>query len=162
MNCSYNEHRADPPLEWNHTDVIGRIRWARSLFNKMDTPMKAIKDNNCVIEHRKAQLCVKYYNYMSSVLLHYEMLYSKAFNDYVEQVRNHLEIPVFGKNIETNRMYVNMSSYVPQLIRETESMWKLGLQVHETAAVLTYCKHKVLDAAEQFRGVIQRNDKLRM
>lgn len=157
----YNAGRADPETEWNISPVIGRIRWARSLFQKIDQPMQALKERDCVITHRKAQLCVKFYNYLSSVLLHYEMLYHKAWFDFAEQIRSKLEMPVLVKDTQTNRLKTNLHRYVPQLIHETEAMWKLGLEVPGPAEVLTYCKHKVIDACEQLKSYIQRNDRVR-
>lgn len=148
-------------MGWNQSSIIGRIRWVRSLFACMNAPMEALKDNDCVIQHKKAQLCVKYYNYMSSVLLHYELLYHKAWHDYADQIRAKLELPVLVKDSETNLLQVNLSKYVPQMIKETESMWQLGLEVPEQAATLAYCKHKVLDVAEGLKEMIKRNDKLR-
>lgn len=127
----------------------------------MNGPMEALKSNDCVIQHKRAQLCVKYYNYMSSVLLHYELLYHKAWYDYVDQIRSKLEQPILLKDSETNLLKVNLSKYVPQTIKETEAMWQLGLEVPEQAATLAYCKHKVLDVAEMLLDLIKRNNKLR-
>lgn len=157
----YNAGRADPETEWNISPVIGRIRWARSLFKKIDEPMQVLKDRDCVITHKKAQLCVKFYNYLSGVLLHYEMLYHKAWFDFAEQIRSKLEMPVLVKDPTTNRLSTNLHRYVPQLIHETEAMWKLGLEVPSPAEILTYCKHKVLDSREKLKNFIQRNDKVR-
>lgn len=148
-------------MGWNQSAIIGRIRWARSLFASMNGPMVALKDNDCVIQHKKAQLCVKYYNYMSSVLLHYELLYHKAWYDYADQVRSKLELPVLVKDPDTNLLHVNLSKFIPQMIKETETMWQLGLEVPEQVATLAYCKHKVLDVAEVLKEMIGRNNKLR-
>ena len=83
---SYNEYRADPPLDQNNPPSVGRIKWARNLFNKMDEPMKILRTRDCVFEHKNAQLCVKFYNYMAGVLVHYELLQHKAWFEYAEQV----------------------------------------------------------------------------
>lgn len=80
-----------------------------------------------MIVHKKAQTCVKYYNYLAGVLLHYEMLHHKAWYDYAEQVRNKLETPIIKKNAKTNWLEMNFDKYILQLMKEADSMCKLKL-----------------------------------
>lgn len=82
-----------------------------------------------MIVHKKAQTCVKYYNYLAGVLLHYELLHHKAWFDYAEQVRAKLEMPIFRKNYDTNWMEVNFDRYILQLIKEAETIAKLKLRM---------------------------------
>ena len=71
---------------------VGRIKWTRNLLNRIDEPMKILKTKHSVIEHKNAQLCVKYYNYMSAVLIHYEWLQHKAWFESAEQVKIHFYV----------------------------------------------------------------------
>lgn len=157
----YNEERANPPCERNVPPVIGRIKWSRSLLRKMEEPLNVLKTHECVIKHPKAQLCVKYYNFLAEVLLHYEAVWHKSWFTYASQVRSKLEMPLISKNPETNQYELNLNRYVLQVIKETESMWKLGLEVPEPANVLTYCKNRVTSAYEKMKELVARNNNLR-
>ena len=158
----YNEERANPPLELNMPPAVGRIMWARSLLKKIEDPIFILKNKSCVIEHPKAQLCVKYYNYLSGVLIHYELMHHKAWYTYADKVRSKLEMPIIRKNPDTQLYEINLDRYVLQVIKETESMWKLGLEVPEPSQILAYCKHKVIDAYNTANALILRNNKLRI
>lgn len=157
----YNEERANPLIDRNVPPVIGRIRWARSLLKKMEEPLNVLKTRDCVIEHPKAQLSVKYYNYLAGILFHYEAMHHKAWFTYAENVRAKLEVPLIRQVSKTTRYEVNLDQNVLQVIKETESMFKLGLEIPETAKVLTYCKHHVFSAYNRITMLISRNNKLR-
>jgi dynein heavy chain, axonemal len=101
------------------------MMWARCLLRKMEEPIKILRTKRCVVEHPKAQLCIKYFNYLASVLLHYKLLHHKAWFDYVEQVRNKLELPILRRDPKNRWLHSNLHPYVLQVIKETETVWKM-------------------------------------
>lgn len=107
--------------------VAGRITWIRSIFKKIDEPMKVLKYRQCVLAHKKAQRTVRYYNYMNGIICHYEMTYHKAWYDYCEEVRCLLNAPILLCHKEMAQYTVNLDPAIRQLIKETEWMWKLKL-----------------------------------
>lgn len=135
--------------------------WARNLFKKIFDPMQVLKTKLCVIQHKNAQLCVNFYNYLTSVLLHYEMVHHKAWYDFAEEVRNKLELPILKKNPVTNKYEINLHGSIYQVIRETECMLKMDLAVPEIASTLTYCKIRIETAYERIKELVQINNKLR-
>lgn len=157
----YNEKRSEPPNERSVPPVIGRIKWARALLHKMVDPLSILKKNSWVIDHPKCQLCIKFYNYISGILLHYEILHHKAWYSYSDQVRQKLEVPIIRKNAENNHYEVNIDRFVFQVIKETECMWKLKLDVPESAQILAYCKYHIINAHNKISELIRRNENLR-
>lgn len=158
---SYNEERGSPFIARNMPPVAGRIMWIRSIFRKIDEPMKVLKVRQCVLAHKKAQRTVRYYNYMNGIICHYEMTYHKAWYDYAEEVRCLLNSPILVANKDSADYSVNLDPAIKQLIRETEWMWKLRLEVPSIAAVITYCKERILLPAENLRNTIKRFNQLR-
>jgi dynein heavy chain, axonemal len=124
LKDSYNADRADPIVPWCVPSPVGRMMWAHCLLRKLDEPVKVLRTKRCVVEHPKAQLCIKYYNYLAGVLIHYELLHHKAWFDYVEQVRNKLELPVLDRDRQ-QRLHTNLDPYVLQVIKETETVLKM-------------------------------------
>ena len=157
----YNEERSSPWIEWNVPPVIGKIMWSRSMISKMKDPLDALKSRDCVLRHPHAQMAIKRYNSLAVVLVHYEATLHKAWFTYASQVRKKLESPLVRKNLKNNHYEVNLDLYVAQVVKETESMWKLGLEVPEAAMILTTFKHKVLDAYEKIKALVKRNNMLR-
>ncbi|XP_036329883.1 dynein heavy chain 8, axonemal-like [Rhagoletis pomonella] len=157
----YNEERGNPFIGRNMPPVAGRITWIRSIFKKIDEPMKVLKYRQCVLAHKKAQRTVRYYNYMNGIICHYEMTYHKAWYDYAEEVRCLLNSPILLCHKEYAEYTVNLDPAIRQLIKETEWMWKLKLEVPNIASVITYCKDRILDPALQLKEVIKRYDNFR-
>jgi dynein heavy chain, axonemal len=157
----YNEERANPPIGRNIPPVIGRIRWSRTLLQKMEQPLNILRNHECVIQHPKAQLSVKFYNYLAGILLHYEVMHHKSWFSYAESVRSRLEVPLIRKNPESNCFELNLDWNVLQVIKETELMWKMDLAVPDTANVLAYCKDRVAHVFNMTKALVERNNKLR-
>lgn len=77
----YNENRSDPPVPRNIPPVAGRILWIRQLYKHLEVSMNMFKSYHRVITHDSMQKCVKMYNALVSVFLHYELIYYKAWYD---------------------------------------------------------------------------------
>jgi dynein heavy chain, axonemal len=158
----YNEERASPSIGRDVPPVVGRISWARSLLKKMEEPMASLKNRECVVTHKKAQLSVKYYNYLAGVIFHYEVMHHKAWFAYAENVRSQLEGPLIFKNPETNRYEVNLDRHVLQILRETEGMMKLGLEVPKFTSVMFLCRHQIEDTYNMTKALVERNNRFRL
>lgn len=82
----YNEDRSDPPIPRNVPPIAGRILWIRQLFRRIESPMEIYKECRRVISHDHMQRCIKIYNALISVFIHYEMIYHKSWYDSSEIV----------------------------------------------------------------------------
>jgi len=78
---SYNENRSDPPVPRNIPPVTGRILWIRQLYKRIEVPMNMFRSHHRVITHDSMQKCIKIYNTLISVFIHYELIYYKAWYD---------------------------------------------------------------------------------
>lgn len=82
----YNEDRSDPPLPRNIPPIAGRILWIRQLYRRIENPMEIYKKCVRVLSHDYMQRCIKIYNALISVFIHYELIYHKAWYDSSEIV----------------------------------------------------------------------------
>jgi dynein heavy chain len=158
----YNEERGNPSANRNIPYTTNRIIWVRTLHHKIRDPLNHLTKYTCVYEHPTTQMCVKKYNSLAAIFLNYETTIHKAWYTYVDQVRNKLEVPILRKNVDTNRYEINLNPYVIQVIKETEMMHKMNLEVPKMPAMLALCKDKVLNAYERINALVKRNDNLRM
>lgn len=142
--------------------VSGRIAWVRSLQQRIDAPMDILKQKRCVIEHRNAQMSVKYYNFLSEMFLHTEMQLHKGWYDYVDEVRSRLANRVLRKNLRTNWLEVNFHESIYRLIREGECMLRMQLEIPNLAEVMVFCKEKVMESYETMRQLVDENNRLRL
>ena len=77
----YNENRSDPPVSRNIPPITGRILWIRQLYKRIEVPMNMFRSYHRVIAHDSMQKCIKIYNTLVSVFIHYELIYHKAWYD---------------------------------------------------------------------------------
>ncbi|XP_023289113.1 dynein heavy chain 8, axonemal, partial [Orussus abietinus] len=105
---AYNEDRSDPPLPRNIPPVAGRILWIRQLYKRIESPMNVFKKHPRAITHERMQKCIKIYNALISVFIHYELIYHKAWYDTADIVS--YKLMVIYKNI------LMWSSTVPPLL----------------------------------------------
>lgn len=158
----FNEKRANPPVSRCSPPIAGRIMWVRSLGKRIGGPMAILKSKPCVIVHRRAQLAVKYYNFLSEMFLHYEMQHHKAWYDYVDEIRRKFAEPVLRKNRDTNWLEVNFHPSIHQLVRETEAMEKLDLDISTFCKTVAMYKDIVFNAQVAITQLVARNNAFRM
>lgn len=89
---SYNEDRSNPPIVRNISPIAGRILWIRQLYRRIEIPMNIFKSRQKVIMHEQMQMCIKIYNALVSVFIHYESIYHKAWHDSSDIVSSRLLI----------------------------------------------------------------------
>ncbi|XP_076759064.1 dynein heavy chain 8, axonemal kl-3 [Xylocopa sonorina] len=157
----YNEDRSDPPLPRNVPPIAGRILWIRQLYRRIEDPMEVYKQCKRVISHDHMQKCIKIYNALISVFIHYELIYHKAWFDSSEIVRLALASPLIVRHPETNKYHLNFDSYIIEVIRESEYMARFGLEVPDFIQIIAFCKDKIFSSYENVKQLVEENNTLR-
>ncbi len=70
---------------------------------------------------------------MAKVLLEFEVLYHRAWLRQVEVAKSGLSAALLVIHPDTKQLYVNFDQQIMTLIRETECMARLGLEIPPTA-----------------------------
>ncbi|CAG9855812.1 unnamed protein product [Phyllotreta striolata] len=161
LRDQYNEERQNPVLGKNMPPVSGRIYWIRHFYRRMIEPMNVFRERTRVMRHRKVQKCIALFNAMSFCFIHYENIYHEAWYKFAGQVRNCLLVPIMVKQPKTKRYYVNFDDYIMEVIRESEYVYRLNLDVPDVGQVLLFCKEKLLHSFESVKALVERNDKIR-
>ncbi|RLU26152.1 hypothetical protein DMN91_002318 [Ooceraea biroi] len=157
----YNEDRSDLPIPRNIPPIVGRILWIRQLYKRIEVPMNMFRSHQRVLAHEPMQKCIKIYNALVSVFIHYELIYHKAWYDAANIVRLALSSPILVRHPKTNKYCLNFDSYIYEVIRESEHMSKFELEVPEFIQILIFCKEKIFSSYETVKELLKRNDALR-
>lgn len=107
-----------------------------------------------VIEHPRAQRVIKLYNCICKVFVQYELIHHQLWCEHVCQVEQCLVVPILTKHPRKNMIHVNFDGYIEEVIREVEYMWKLGLKVPDTAAIVCFHKEKLLGNKEKIKALV--------
>jgi len=133
----YQRDRGEPPIGRNLPPMTGRIFWARQLFSRIEGPMVVLQQYAaellCTVEGKRI---IKNYNKLGHVLMEFEMLYHRAWWKAVDAAQSGLAASLLVRMPETNKIVVNRDQQVLQLLRETDVMTKLNLEIPESAKLL--------------------------
>ncbi|XP_047349430.1 dynein axonemal heavy chain 8 isoform X8 [Vespa velutina] len=160
MRDRYNEDRSSPPIPRNIPSIAGRIFWIRQLYRRIEGPMNVFKTRKRVITHEYMQKCIKLYNAIISVFIHYEIIYHKSWYDSCEIVRLALSAPLFVRHPKTNKYCLNFDRFILEVIRESEHMSRFGLEVPDFIQIITICKEKIFSSYNEVKNLLEENDAL--
>ena len=164
--------------------LSGRIMWARQLYLRIQQPMDVFVANTNILEYPEAKKIIKNYNQLSKVLLSYEILYHRGWHRQVDVVSTgiHASIlirvnrdentsaaslamgssSVVTSTSQTNPDYlVNFDPNILELIRETQCLARLGLEIPKEAAVLAQREDTLKKHYQDLTQLVEQNKRLR-
>ena len=114
----------------------GKISWARQLFRRVQEPMEAFQAHPSILQGVEAKKIIKNYNKLAKTLLEFEVLYHRGWLRQMEAAKSGLHASLLVKHPESGLLYVNFDPQILTLIRETECMIRLGLEIPPLAKFL--------------------------
>jgi dynein heavy chain len=160
----------------------GRIIWARQLYMRIQQPMDIFVANKTILQYHEAKKIIKNYNQLSKVLLSYEILYHRGWLRQVNIVATgiHSSIlirvnrddllttagtsssSVVTSTSQTNPEYlVNFDPNILELIRETQCLARLNLEIPKEAAILAQREDILKRHYQDLTQLVEKNKRLR-
>jgi dynein heavy chain len=156
--------------------------WARQLYMRIQQPMDIFVANKTILQYPEAKKIIKNYNQLSKVLLSYEILYHRGWLRQVNVVatgihssilirvnRDDLSIvggtsssSVVTSTSQTNPEYlVNFDPNILELIRETQCLARLNLEIPKEAAILAQREEILKKHYQDLTQLVEKNKRLR-
>ena len=159
--------------------------WARQLYMRIQQPMDIFVQNKTILQYPEAKKIIKNYNQLSKVLLSYEILYYRGWLRQVNVVSSgiHSSIlirlnrddlltagvsstvgtsSVVTSTSQTNPEYlVNFDPNILELIRETQCLARLGLEIPKEAAVFAQREEILKKHYQDLTQLVEKNKTLR-
>ncbi|CAF1610032.1 unnamed protein product, partial [Adineta ricciae] len=180
----YQKHAKDPLISRDLPPVAGRITWARQLYKRIQQPMDVFVANKTILQYPGAKKIIKNYNQLSKVLLTYEIVYHEGWRRQVDVVatgiHSSLLIRVNREDLsagattsapsssivtstaQTNPDYlVNFDPHILELIRETQCLARLGLEIPKEAALLAQREEFLKKHYQDLTQLVEKNKHLR-
>ncbi|KAL8182704.1 UNVERIFIED_CONTAM: hypothetical protein K2H54_062241 [Gekko kuhli] len=132
----YTKQKNDPPVARNLPPVAGKILWARQLFLRIQSPMSLFQQHPTVLRATGARPIIRNYNRVAKALLEFEVVYHRGWLQQVELMKAGLKVSLLVKAPETGEIFVNFDPEILTLIRETECMSRMELEIPPFAAAL--------------------------
>ncbi|XP_075442369.1 dynein axonemal heavy chain 5 isoform X3 [Ascaphus truei] len=132
----YTKQKNEPPLGRDLPPVAGKILWARQLFHRIQVPMDLFQQHPTLLQTEEAKRIIRNYNKVAKVLLEYEVLFHRGWLKQMEFAKSGLQASLLVKAPETGDLFVNFDPMILTLIRETECMAQMGLEIPPFAVAL--------------------------
>uniref|UniRef100_A0A8V0ZHJ8 Dynein axonemal heavy chain 8 n=1 Tax=Gallus gallus TaxID=9031 RepID=A0A8V0ZHJ8_CHICK len=139
----YQIHKDDPPLARNMPPVAGKILWVRQLFRRINEPINYFHKNSNILTSPEGKAVVQLYNRVAYVLVQFEVVYHNAWMKEISELQYPLQTTVLVRHPQTGKFLVNFDPQIPEIVRETKCMIKLGLEVPEQAKKIAKVENKL-------------------
>nr|XP_021145140.1 dynein heavy chain 8, axonemal isoform X1 [Columba livia] len=151
----YQRQKDDPPLARNMPPVAGKILWARQLFRRINEPINYFYEKSNILASPEGKAVVRLYNRIAYVLVAFEVVYHKAWVKEISQLQHPLETTILVRHPITGKFLVNINPQIPEIVRETKCMIKLGLEVPEQAKTILKMENKLKSNKLRLEGLLQ-------
>uniref|UniRef100_A0A8B9EBA4 Dynein axonemal heavy chain 5 n=1 Tax=Anser cygnoides TaxID=8845 RepID=A0A8B9EBA4_ANSCY len=132
----YTKQKQDPPLARNLPPIAGRILWARHLFQRIQEPMESFQQHPSVLQTPDGKRVIRNYNKVAKVLMEFEVIYHRGWLQQIELTKTGLQATLLVKAPETGELFVNFDPQILTLIRETDCMAHMCLEIPPFAIAL--------------------------
>nr|XP_013808177.1 PREDICTED: dynein heavy chain 5, axonemal isoform X2 [Apteryx mantelli mantelli] len=132
----YTKQKQNPPLARNLPPIAGKILWARHLFCRIQEPMESFQQHPAVLQTADGKRITRNYNKVAKVLLEFEVIYHRAWLQQIELTKTGLQASLLVKSPETGELFVNFDPQIITLIRETDCMGHMCLEIPPFASTL--------------------------
>uniref|UniRef100_A0A8C8BCP0 Dynein axonemal heavy chain 5 n=1 Tax=Otus sunia TaxID=257818 RepID=A0A8C8BCP0_9STRI len=131
----YTRQKQDPPLARNLPPIAGKILWARHLFRRIQEPMESFQQHPAVLQTPDGKRIIRNYNKVAKVLVEFEVIYHRGW---LHQVKEGLQASLLVKAPETGELFVNFDPQILTLIRETDCMVYMCLEIPPFASIIQH------------------------
>ncbi|NXC67641.1 DYH8 protein, partial [Anhinga anhinga] len=151
----YQIQKDDPPLARNMPPVTGKILWVRQLFRRIREPINYFHKSSNILASPEGKAVVRLYNRIAYVLVEFEIVYHNAWMKEISQLQYPLQATIFARHPKTGKFLVNFDPQIPEIVRETKCMIKLGLEVPEQAKKIVKMENNLKSNKLRLEGLLQ-------
>ncbi|PKU47169.1 dynein heavy chain axonemal [Limosa lapponica baueri] len=156
----YQIQKDDPPLARNMPPVAGKILWVRQLFRRINEPINYFHKKSDILASPEGKAVVRLYNRIAYVLVEFEVVYHDAWVKEISQLQYPLQSTIFVRHPKTGKFLVNFDPQIPEIVRETKCMIKLGLEVPEQAKKIIKIENNLKSNKLRLEDLLQRYEDL--
>ncbi|MBN3299949.1 DYH5 protein, partial [Amia calva] len=157
----YTKQKSEPPIARDLPPIAGKILWSRQLFRRIQEPMDLFQQQAGVLQTPEAKRIIRNYNKVAKVLLEFEVLYHRGWLTQIEIAKAGLQASLLVKSPETSHLFVNFDPQILTLIRETDCMTKMGLEIPPFAATLQQKQDLFKKNYNKLQMVLAENTRVR-
>ena len=133
------QNRDSPPIAWNLPPIAGALAWCRGLVERIQEPMKKLKELNAsVLEREEAKEVSKVHATILASLLEYENQKLEEWSRDVEaSSQAKLKLPLLVRQSPSRCLKLNFDPALEKLLREIKYLLLLGLEVPQSALLIS-------------------------
>ncbi|XP_055955514.1 dynein axonemal heavy chain 5 isoform X2 [Patella vulgata] len=159
----YQKNKTDPPIARDLPPIAGKIAWARQLFRRIQEPMEVFQQHPPILQTSEAKKIIKNFNKLAKVLLEFEVLYHRGWIRQMETVKSGLQAALLIQVVhpESKELFLNFDPQILSMIRETECMSRLGLDIPPIAIKMRAKQIEYKDNYNALQMMLEENQRVR-
>ncbi|ESO89757.1 hypothetical protein LOTGIDRAFT_192667 [Lottia gigantea] len=161
----YQKNKTDPPVARDLPPIAGKIAWARQLFRRIQEPMEVFQEHPQILQTNEAKKIIKNFNKLAKVLLEFEVLYHRGWIRQVEAIKSGLQasllVQVVHPESTSKELFLNFDPQILSMIRETDCMGRLGLDIPPMAIKMRAKQAEYKDHYNALQMMLDENQRVR-
>ncbi|XP_076818600.1 dynein axonemal heavy chain 5-like isoform X2 [Clavelina lepadiformis] len=158
----YTKQRNEPSIPRDTPPIAGKIMWARQLYRRIQEPMDLFQQEAPhLLKGSEAKRIIRNYNKVAKVLLEFEVLYHRGWIRQVDNAKAGLQASLLVRHPDTNELYVNFDPMILTLIKETDCMRRLDLDIPLTAVKIQQKQAQLKDHSNKLNHLLNENLRVR-
>ena len=145
VQSEYNENKHNPPLARNLPPVSGKIAWSRQLYRRISGPVEVFQKIPELMQLPATKKAIKSYNRLAQVLVEYEVVFLQMWTRQITQAKSSLNATVLVRSSNTGELLVNLDKKIMELLRDTQVLSGMGVEVSADALLVFAQKQAILD-----------------
>eukprot|EP00111_Clytia_hemisphaerica_P005698 TCONS_00016530-protein len=156
----YDKCKEDPPTPRNLPPIAGKIAWARQLTRRIRDPMNYFEKRLATIRKKEHNKIIHQFNKCAQIILQFEMLYFDAWCEDVSAIKTGLQVSLLVRNKKTGQLMVNFDPSITQIIRETDCMLKMELDIPEPAKIIYQRQDQLKEYQHKLKVMIEERERV--
>lgn len=127
----YELNKDCPPSLRNVPIVSSAIIWVKRLFQKIETPMKILKDVKFVTNLKEYKNAVKYYNRLATVLIQFEDSWLSVWTRQAELCLKSINTTLLAQEVENKKIIVYSDPRILEIFADVKRLKRFDFVIPE-------------------------------
>ncbi|KAF8766676.1 Dynein heavy chain 5 like protein [Argiope bruennichi] len=157
----FRKYKPDPPLPRNYSPVAGKINWCRQLRKRIEEPLKILRDRCGVLDSDLGKKVLHKYKILHAVLIKYENEAHRHWFQEASLMSQCLLVSLITEDPDSREMILNNNEPLFVLIRETDLLSQMALEVPPVAKTALYQQKTLKQHKSTLEKLLKRHKELR-
>ncbi|XP_071044205.1 dynein axonemal heavy chain 5-like [Parasteatoda tepidariorum] len=161
IKALFRKQKQEPPIPRNFSPVAGKINWCRQLRNRIEKPLKTLKERCQVLDSDLGKKIQQKYKLLHASLMKYETDCYKQWYQEAGIMGHCLLVNLLEEDLDTQEMIINKNEQLFVFIREADLLSQMDLEVPPVAKTALHQHQKLKQHKSYLEKLLIRHKELK-